>query len=74
MHSDQHIQVTKHLHIYLVLVLPLAMQIGDQDSAISMLQEQASSEISDFTGHLVCDLALLGRLRKSVLGLQCSEP
>lgn len=50
------------------------MQIGDQDSAISMSQEQTGSEISEITGHLVCDLGLLGRLRKSVLGLQCSEP
>lgn len=67
MHTDQHIPVTKHP----VFVIPLAIQIVDLDSAISMSQEQAGSEI-EFTGHLVCDLGLLGRLRKSVLGLQCS--
>lgn len=58
----------------LSFVIPLAMQIGDQDSAISMSQEQTGSEISEITGHLVCDLGLLGRLRNSVLFLQCLEP
>lgn len=32
-----------------------------------MSQEQAGSKISDFTGHLLCDLGFLGRFRKAVL-------
>lgn len=36
------LQVTKHLHSYRVFVIPLAVQIGDGDSAIFLAVELAA--------------------------------